>query len=190
MNAQGAHGWSADGRSFVCGINRPLALIRSSYVVWCDGAVNRQAPVLTGSAVFEKRLAATRGERRPGFLPTLNPGPMGLRCQGRARTRIELAEGICGERQPYLVLCLPITTERAEGAGCALVCAGRRGDSPRGDRRSGARDANDARHRGLCAACAVSRRLISRRVGGRNRKNPPGSRRRFVRTWDERDSAN
>jgi hypothetical protein len=40
---------------------------------------------------------------------------MGLRCQGRARTRIERAEGICGERQPYLVLCLPITTERAEG---------------------------------------------------------------------------
>ena len=118
-NAQGAHGWSADGRSFVCGVhywfNRPLALIRSSYVVWCDGAVDRQAPVLTGSAVFEKRLAATRGERRDGFLPTVNPGPMGLRCQGRARTRIELAEGICGERQPYLVLCLPITTERAEG---------------------------------------------------------------------------
>jgi hypothetical protein len=40
---------------------------------------------------------------------------MGLRCQDRERTRIELAGGICGERQPYLVLCLPITTERAEG---------------------------------------------------------------------------
>lgn len=119
LNAQGAHGWSADGRSFVCRVhywfNRCLALIRSSYVVWCDGAVNRQAPVLTGSAVFKKRLAATRSERRPGFLPSVNPGPMGLRCQGRARTRIERAEGICGERQPYLVLCLPITTERAEG---------------------------------------------------------------------------
>jgi hypothetical protein len=37
LNAQGAHGWSADGRSFVCGVhywfNRRLALIRSSYVV-------------------------------------------------------------------------------------------------------------------------------------------------------------
>jgi len=37
LNAQGAHGWSKDGRSFVCGahdwFNRPLALIRSSYVV-------------------------------------------------------------------------------------------------------------------------------------------------------------
>ena len=119
LNAQGAHGWSADGRRFVRGVhhwvNRPLALIRSSYVVWCDRAVNRRAPVLTGSAVFEKRLAATRGERRAGFLPTVNTGPMGLRCQGRARTRIELAEGVCGERQPYLVLCLPITTGRAEG---------------------------------------------------------------------------
>jgi hypothetical protein len=83
--------------------------------VWCDGAVNRQASVLTGSAAFKKRLAATRSERRPGFLPSVNPGPMGLRCQGRARTRIERAEGICGERQPYLVLCLRITTERAEG---------------------------------------------------------------------------
>src|SRR6516162_7136120 len=33
LNAQGAHGWSADGRSFVCGVhywfNRRLALIRS-----------------------------------------------------------------------------------------------------------------------------------------------------------------
>jgi hypothetical protein len=119
LNAQGAHGWSKDGSSFVCGahdwFNRPLALIRSSYVVWCDGAVNCPAPVLTGSGVFEKQFAATRGRRRPGFLPTVNPGAMGLRCRGRARTRIELAEGICGERQPYLVLCLPITTKRAEG---------------------------------------------------------------------------
>jgi hypothetical protein len=119
LNAQGAHGGSADGRSFVCGVhhwfNRPLALIRSSYVVWCHRAIDRRSPVLTGFAVFEKRLAATLGERRPRFLPTVNPGPMGLRCQGRERTRIELARGICGERQPYLVLCLPITTERAEG---------------------------------------------------------------------------
>ena len=84
-------------------------------MLWCDGAVNCPAPVLTGSGVFEKQFAATRGRRRPGFLPTVNPGAMGLRCRGRARTRIELAEGICGERQPYLVLCLPITTERAEG---------------------------------------------------------------------------
>lgn len=119
LNAQGIYGWSADGRSFVCGVphwfNRPLALIRSSSVVWCDRAIDRRTPVLAGLAVFEKRLAATRGERRPRFLPTVNPGPMGLPCQSRERTRIELAEGICGERQPYLVLCLPITTERAKG---------------------------------------------------------------------------
>jgi hypothetical protein len=119
LNAQGVHGWSADGRSLVCGVhhwfNRPLALIRSSYVVWCHRAVDRRAPVLTGFAVFEKRPAGTRGEHRPRFLPTANPGLRGLRCQGRERTRIELARGICGERQPYLVLCLPITTERAEG---------------------------------------------------------------------------
>ena len=49
------------------------------------------------------------------FFPTVNSGPIGLPCQGRERTRIEVAEGICGERQAYLVLCLPITTERAEG---------------------------------------------------------------------------
>ena len=37
-----AHGWGADGCSFACGVhhwlNRPLALIRSSYVVSCDRA--------------------------------------------------------------------------------------------------------------------------------------------------------
>jgi multidrug efflux pump subunit AcrB len=37
LNAQGVHGWSADGRSFVCGVhhwfNRRLALIGSSYGV-------------------------------------------------------------------------------------------------------------------------------------------------------------
>jgi hypothetical protein len=119
LTVQGVHGWSAHGRSFVCEVhhwfNRRLALIRYSYGVWCDRAIDRRAPVLAGFAVLEKRLAATRGERRPRFLPTVNPGAVGLPCQGRERTRIELAEGICGERQPYLVLCLPITTERAEG---------------------------------------------------------------------------
>ena len=42
LNAPGAHGWGADGCSFVCGVhhwlNRPLALIKSSYVVSCDRA--------------------------------------------------------------------------------------------------------------------------------------------------------
>jgi hypothetical protein len=132
LNAQGVHGWSADGRSFVCGVhpwfNRRLALIGSSYGVWCDCAIDRLAPVLAGFAVPGKRLAATRGERRPRFLPTVNPGAVGFPCQGRERTRIELAEGICGERQPYLVLCLPITTERAEGlAACwSALAAGQR----------------------------------------------------------------
>jgi hypothetical protein len=73
LNAQRAHGWSADGRSFVCVVhhwfNRPLALIRSSYVVWLDRAIDRRAPGLRGFAVFDKWLAARRGELRCGILP-------------------------------------------------------------------------------------------------------------------------
>jgi hypothetical protein len=119
LNTQGAHGWSADGRSFVCRVhywfNRSLALIRSSYVVWCDGAVNRQAPVLTGSAVSRSGLLLRAASVELDFsLPSI-PARWGFDARARARTRIERAEGICGERPPYLVLCLPITTERAEG---------------------------------------------------------------------------
>jgi hypothetical protein len=46
LNGPGVHGLSADGRSFVCGVhhsfNRPLTLIRSSYVVWSHRAIDRR----------------------------------------------------------------------------------------------------------------------------------------------------
>lgn len=89
LNTQGVRGWSAGGRTYLCGVHHcftgPLALIRSSYGAWLDGAIDRPGPVLTGFAAFDKRLAATRDERRPRFLPHRQFRPDGLPCQGCER---------------------------------------------------------------------------------------------------------